>query len=78
MKEVTISLRTIDRVKNFVNQISQTAVDVDICAGNRYVIDAKSIMGIFSLDISKPVTLRIYADGAQYDEVIELVKDFIV
>lgn len=78
MKDVTISLRTIDRVKTFVNQISQTAVDVDLLAGNRYVIDAKSIMGIFSLDISKPVTLRIHAEGEAYDEVIELVKEFIV
>ena len=78
MKDVTISLRTIDRAKTFVNQISQTAVDVDLLAGNRYVIDAKSIMGIFSLDISKPVTLRIHAEGEAYDEVIELVKEFIV
>lgn len=78
MKDVTISLRTIDRVKTFVNQISQTAVDVDLLAGNRYVIDAKSIMGIFSLDISKPVTLRIHAEDEAYDEVIELVKEFIV
>lgn len=78
MKDVTISLRTIDRVKTFVNQISQTAVDVDLLAGSRYAIDAKSIMGIFSLDISKPITLRIHAEGEACDEVIELVKEFIV
>ena len=53
MKTVSISLNSIDKVKAFVNDISKYDFDFDLVSG-RYVIDAKSIMGIFSLDLSKP------------------------
>ena len=53
MKTVKISLNSIDKVKSFVNDITKFDVDFDLVSG-RYVIDAKSIMGIFSLDLSKP------------------------
>ena len=53
MKTVQISLNSIDKVKSFVNAITQYEYDFDLISG-RYVIDAKSIMGIFSLDLSKP------------------------
>ena len=53
MKTVQISLNSIDKVKSFVNAITQFEFDFDLISG-RYVIDAKSIMGIFSLDLSKP------------------------
>ena len=78
MKEVTINLSTIDRVKRFVTNISRCAADADICSGNHYVIDAKSIMGIFSLDLSKPLKLRIYAEGDEADKTVEAVKEFVV
>ena len=52
MKTVQISLNSIDKVKSFVNAITQFEFDFDLISG-RYVIDAKSIMGIFSLDLSK-------------------------
>ena len=58
MKTVRISLNSIDKVKSFVNDLSKFDVDFDLVSG-RYVIDAKSIMGIFSLDLSKPI--RTYA-----------------
>ena len=54
MKTVQISLNSIDKVKSFVNAITQFEYDFDLISG-RYVIDAKSIMGIFSLDLSKPI-----------------------
>ena len=54
MKTVQISLNSIDKVKSFVNEITKFDYDFDLVSG-RYVIDAKSIMGIFSLDLSKPV-----------------------
>ena len=54
MKTVKISLNSIDKVKSFVNDITKFESDFDLVSG-RYVIDAKSIMGIFSLDLSKPM-----------------------
>ena len=76
MREVKIFLGTIERVKDFVNAVTRLDCDVDIVSG-RYVIDAKSIMGIFSLDLSKPIDLNIHAeDGA--DEVLEVLKPYLV
>ena len=61
MKTVQISLNSIDKVKSFVNDITKFDYDFDLVSG-RYVIDAKSIMGIFSLDLSKPIELNIHAE----------------
>ena len=67
---------TPEDVKHFVDVASKCDFDIDICY-NRYVIDAKSIMGIFSLDLSKPIDLNIHAeDGA--DEVLEVLKPYLV
>ena len=76
MKTVRISLNSIDKVKSFVNDLSQFNVDFDLVSG-RYVIDAKSIMGIFSLDLSKPIDLNIHADN-NADEILEKLKGYIV
>ncbi len=59
MKTVKVSLNSIDKVKTFVNDINRFDFDFDLVSG-RYVIDAKSIMGIFSLDLSKPIDLNIF------------------
>ena len=61
MKTVQISLNSIDKVKSFVNTLTKFDCDFDLVSG-RYVIDAKSIMGIFSLDLSKPIDLNIHAE----------------
>ena len=61
MTALKISLNSIDKVKSFVNTIAQFDAEFDLVSG-RYVIDAKSIMGIFSLDISQPIDLHIYAE----------------
>ena len=58
MKTIKISLNSIDKVKTFVNVINRFDAEFDLVSG-RYVIDAKSIMGIFSTDLSKPVNVRI-------------------
>lgn len=76
MKTVKISLNSIDRVKSFVNDINRYDCDFDLVSG-RYIIDAKSIMGIFSLDLSKPIDLNIHAD-AGIDEVLETLKPYLV
>ena len=77
MKTVMISLNSIDKVKSFVNDISKFNFDFDLVSG-RYVIDAKSIMGIFSLDLSKPIELNIHAEGENLDSVIEKLTPYII
>lgn len=77
MKAVDISLNSIDKVKTFVNLINRFDYDFDLVSG-RYVIDAKSIMGIFSLDLSKPITLNIHADDANVEEVMSELAPYMV
>ena len=76
MKTVQISLNSIDKVKSFVNAITQYEYDFDLISG-RYVIDAKSIMGIFSLDLSKPIDLAIHAEN-NMDEIMETLKPYLI
>ena len=77
MKTVMISLNSIDKVKSFVNDISKFNFDFDLVSG-RYVIDAKSIMGIFSLDLSKPIELNVHAEGENLDAVMEKLTPYIL
>lgn len=76
MKNVQISLNSIDKVKSFVNDISKFSYDFDLVSG-RYVIDAKSIMGIFSLDLSRPINLSIHAEE-DIDQILEVLKPYII
>ena len=76
MKTVKISLNSIDKVKSFVNDITKFDYDFDLVSG-RYGIDAKSIMGIFSRDLSKPSDLNILAED-NVDEVLEVLKPYMV
>ena len=75
MKTVQISLNSIDKVKSFVNEITKFDYDFDLVSG-RYVIDAKSIMGIFSLDLMNPITLTIHSDDC--DDILEALKAYII
>lgn len=75
MREVKIFLGTIERVKDFVNAVTRLDCDMDIVSG-RYVIDAKSIMGIFSTDLSKPVNVRIHAQGAEAEKALQVVQKY--
>lgn len=75
MQSVMISLNSIEKVKYFVNIITQYDGDFDLSSG-RYVIDAKSIMGIFSLDLSKPLKLDIYNDTIM-DELLPLIDEYV-
>lgn len=76
MKTVQISLNSIDKVKSFVNVITKYDNDFDLVSG-RYVIDAKSIMGIFSLDLSKPIDLNIHADS-NIDDILAALDAYII
>lgn len=77
MKSFKISLSSINEVKEFVNAACRQMCDIDIVSG-RYVIDAKSIMGIFSIDLTKPVTVNVDGTEEQYLAFRESVKDIIV
>ena len=76
MKTIRISLNSIDKVKSFVNDLAKFDADFNLVSG-RYVIDAKSIMGIFSLDLSKPIDLNIHAE-AELDTILETLKPYMV
>ena len=76
MTTVNISLDSIDKVKSFVNDITKFDSDFDLISG-RYVIDAKSIMGIFSLDLSKPIDLNIHAEE-NVEAVLDILKPYLV
>ena len=74
MKSVTILLNTINDVKVFVNMVSKYDFDVDLISG-RDAVDAKSIMGIFSLDLSKPIKVEIHSDNCE--KFLEEIKPYI-
>lgn len=76
MKTFNIMLDSINKVKTFVNIVSKCDYDVDLTSG-RYVVDAKSIMGIFSLDLSKPIKIDIHGDeeGTFESEIKEFIVD---
>ena len=76
VKTINIMLNSIDKVKAFVNTLTKFDCDFDLISG-RYVIDAKSIMGIFSLDLSKPIELNIHATE-KIDEILEALKPYTV
>ena len=75
MNSKKIVINTIDNVKEFVNIALRCSFDIDLISG-RYAIDAKSIMGVFSLDLSKPVTVQVHGEDTK--EFFEQIKKFEV
>jgi len=76
MKSVNVCLNTVEKVKGLVNAISPLDGDFDLVS-DRYVVDAKSIMGIFSLDLGKTLRLDIHSDEVA-DKVMSLLEPYIV
>ena len=75
---VKIRLSTIADVRDFVNIVNRTDADVDLASG-RYVVDGKSIMGIFSLDLMSDIALTAHTeDEAILSELFAQLKPFIV
>ena len=75
MKEIKIKLTNVQDIREFVNQVILADYEVDLIQG-RYVIDAKSIMGIFSLDLLSPINLVAHTENA--DSLFEGIKKFVV
>ena len=74
MKTVQIRLSLVENVNRFVNIVGRYPFDMDLRAG-RHVVDAKSILGIFSLDLSKPITLEIYDDHCE--DLLKEIEPFV-
>lgn len=77
MKEIQISLKTIEHVKQFVQTITMFEGEFELISG-KYVINAKSILGVFSMDLSKPVTLRIEVADSKMEEVLNAIFQYRV
>ena len=75
MREVQISLRTIEEVKEFVQTITMFDGDFELISG-KYIVDAKSILGLFSVDLSKPVTLKIDVNNSKMNEVLTVIEKY--
>jgi phosphotransferase system HPr-like phosphotransfer protein len=77
MKKFFIKLTTIDDVRNFVTAANMQCADIDVVSG-RYVVDAKSILGLFSLDLSKPIEVHVYGTEKDAEEFYNAIKDVVV
>jgi phosphotransferase system HPr-like phosphotransfer protein len=75
MKSVTLKLSQAEEIKEFVNTVNRYSYEMDLRAG-RHVVDAKSILGIFSLDLSKPISLEVYSDDCA--DLMEDIKRFMI
>lgn len=75
METLNVKLDTIELVKNFSTLMSSYPYDCDLTSG-RYVVDAKSIMGVFSLDLSKPLELNLYGEvSPELREALQAYQD---
>ena len=79
MNEFNIKLDSVEKVKEFVkNYKTKIPSDMDLIVG-RYIIDAKSIMGIFSIDLTRTLCLKIHSDNVdECEEIKDMIKRFIV
>lgn len=77
MQEVEISLSSIDDVKQFVQTLTMFDGDFELVSG-KYIVDAKSILGLFSVDLSKPVILRIDVEKTKMEEVLKAISVYRV
>ncbi len=75
MKSMQISLQMASQVKSFVNIVQNYTFDIELHS-ERYIVDAKSLLGIFSLDLSKPVTVEIHSDDC--DGLLDELKQFAI
>jgi phosphotransferase system HPr-like phosphotransfer protein len=75
MRAVNIKLSLAENVKTFVNIVNRHPYDIDLRAG-RDVVDGKSILGVFSMDLSRPITMEVYNDDC--DDLMEEIKSFII
>lgn len=76
MHEVEVLLNSIDKVKNFVSITTKFDAEMDLISG-RYTVDAKSIMGIFSMDLSKPLIFRVYEGKENVSDILNAISQYV-
>lgn len=76
LKKVQISLNSVEKVRDFVNLATKLDCDLDLVSG-RYMIDGKSIMGIFSLNLLKPIEMSINTRN-NMDYILKELETFII
>lgn len=76
--ELILKLNTVDKITGFSNAANKFHSDIDILQ-DRYVVDAKSVLGIYTVDLAKPVTVRILSDdAAEIARFQEQMEEFLV
>ena len=76
MVKLTVKIVSMQDADKFNKLCSKFDCDMDLQSG-KYYVDAKSIMGIFSLDLSKPIDLNIHAE-ANIDEILNILAPYII
>ena len=78
MKKVIVLLDSVEKVKNFVGKVTKFTADFDLHSG-RYIVDGKSIMGVLSMNLSKPIELHIhFTNNKECENIIRELDEFIV
>ncbi len=77
MEPIRIRMSTIDDVKHFVTQANAQVSDIDVVSG-RYLVDAKSLLGLFSLDLAKPVDVVVHGTPGDREKFAEAISRLIV
>jgi len=77
LKEFLVQINSIEDVKELVTSATMLECDIDVLSG-RYLVDAKSIMGLFSLDLGKPVTIQIHGTDELCDEFYSSIKHMVL
>ncbi len=74
MKVISIRLTEINQVREFVELTSKCEFDVDLVS-DRYTVDAKSLLGIYSLNLSNPLQVVMYGDNTEdFEKALEKYK----
>lgn len=76
MYEVEVLLNSIDKVKNFVSITAKFDAEMDLVNG-RYTVDAKSILGIFSMDLAKPLIFRVYEGKENVSDILKAISQYV-
>jgi len=77
MDKFNVQLQSIDSVKAFVTAANIMGCEIDVLS-DRYLVDAKSIMGLFSLDLAKPVTVQVHGTPQEQDRFYHEVEALVV
>ena len=76
MSSFYVNLPTLEDVKAFSRLANQIECEIDVCTG-RYVVNGKSIMGLFSIDLSRPVMVRLAEAGPEAETLKRALAKYV-